>query len=257
LDVALGKMDAVTSKELLELMYAMPQGRRAAFDKKTHRRVWVRTNRMTYIYNAARLIENRDPDEIAEDVLAHLKDAQTAIRYEWGQNEFNRLVDVCPADLDKETQDGLIRVLGSDGFSSIGNQEFRSLDEQYRTVVINELGRQGLTKVYRQLMLNVISSLWVEYLTQVEALRVSIGLEAYAQRDPLVQYKTRAFEMFQDLMRDIRLSIVSRMFTFQTRDVSALQASVSREEPVVEGAKETPQEKTAVKKKKRRRRRRR
>jgi preprotein translocase subunit SecA len=63
--------------------------------------------------------------------------------------------------------------------------------------------------------------------------------------------------MFQDLMRDIRLSIVSRMFTFQTRDVSALQASVSREEPVVEGAKETPQEKTAVKKKKRRRRRRR
>jgi preprotein translocase subunit SecA len=257
LDVALGKMDTVTSKELLELMYAMPHGRRAAFDKKTHQRVWVRTNRMTYIYNAARLIENRDPGEIAEDVLAHLKDAQTAIRYEWGQNEFNRLVDVRPAELDKETQDGLVRVLGRDGFASIGNQEFRSLDDQYRTVVINELGRQGLTKVYRQLMLNVISSLWVEYLTQVEALRVSIGLEAYAQRDPLVQYKTRAFEMFQDLMRDIRLSIVSRMFTFRTRELSTLQASVSRDEPVLEGAKETTQETTAVKKKKRRRRRRR
>jgi preprotein translocase subunit SecA len=257
LDVALGKMDSVSSKDLLELMFTMPQGRRAAFDKKTHRRIWVRTNRMTYVYNAARLIENRDPDEIAEDVLAHLKDAQKAIRYEWGQNEFNRLKDVRPADLDKEARDGLARVLGSEVFSSIENQEFLRLDDQYRVVVLNELGRQGLTKIYRQLMLSVISSFWVEYLTQVEALRVSIGLEAYAQRDPLVQYKTRAFEMFQDLMRDIRLSVVSRMFTFQTRDQSALQTSVSRDEPPVEEPAVSTQEKTAVKKKRRRRRRRR
>ncbi len=257
LDVALGKMATVTSKDLLNLMYAMPQGRRAAFDKKTHRRVWVHTNRMTYIYNAARLIENRDPEEIAADVLAHLKDAQTAIRIEWGQSEFNRLADVRPADLDKEAQDGLLRVLGSDGFSSVEGQAFRNLDSEYRTVVINELGRQGLTKVYRQLMLSVISSLWVEYLTQVEALRVSIGLEAYAQRDPLVQYKTRAFEMFQDLMRDIRLSVVSRMFTFQTREWRVLQASVSRDEPPVEDVEDSIRKKPEVKQKKRRRRRRR
>jgi len=39
----------------------------------------------------------------------------------------------------------------------------------------------------------------VEYLTQMEALRVSIGLEAYGQRDPLVQYKSKAFELFQTL----------------------------------------------------------
>ena len=69
-------------------MHSLPQGRRASFDKKTHRRVWVRTNRLTYIYTAARLLENRDPEEIAADVLTHLEDAQTAIRYEWGQNEF-------------------------------------------------------------------------------------------------------------------------------------------------------------------------
>ncbi len=256
LDVALGKMDTITSKDLLQLMFAMPQGRRAAFDKKTHRRVWVRTNRMTYIYNAARLIENRDPQEIAEDVLAHLKDAQTAIRYEWGQNEFNRLVDVRPSDLDEDAQSGLMRVLGSEAFSSIEKQDFRKLDGKYRTMVINELGRQGLTKVYRQLLLSVISNLWVEYLTQVEALRVSIGLEAYAQRDPLVQYKTKAFEMFQDLMSDMRLSVVSRMFTFQTRDRSALQTSFSRDEPPVEAVQESTRGEPEVKKKKRRRRRR-
>lgn len=257
LDVALGKMETLTSKDLLALIFAMPQGRRAAFDKKTHRRVWVRTNRLTYTYNAARLIESRDPHEIAEDVLVHLKDAQNAIRYEWGQNEFNRLADVRPSDLDQDTRGGLIHVLGSEAFSSIEQQEFRGLDEKFRTTVINELGRQGLTKVYRQLLLNVISNLWVEYLTQVEALRVSIGLEAYAQRDPLVQYKTKAFEMFQDLMRDMRMSVVSRMFTFQTRDRSALQASISRdEETPVEPAQESTQPEPQTEKKKKRRRRR-
>jgi preprotein translocase subunit SecA len=91
----------------------------------------------------------------------------------------------------------------------------------------------------------------------MEALRVSIGLEAYAQRDPLVQYKTKAFEMFQDLMRDIRLSVVSRMFTFQARDPSVLQAGVSRDDPRVESGNGTPPQKTEPKKKKRRRRRRR
>jgi preprotein translocase subunit SecA len=100
----------------------------------------------------------------------------------------------------------------------------------------------------------VISNLWVEYLTQLEALRVSIGLEAYAQRDPLVQYKNRAFEMFQDLLRDMRLSVVTRMFTFRTRDRSALQAVVEMEEPVPVESK--PASSKSKSKKRRRRRRR-
>jgi preprotein translocase subunit SecA len=59
--------------------------------------------------------------------------------------------------------------------------------------------------------------LWVDYLTRVEALRVSIGLEAYAQRDPLVQYKARASEMFQGLLEDIRGLVVGRLFAIQRR----------------------------------------
>ena len=93
--------------------------------------------------------------------------------------------------------------------------------------IADELGRQAITQIYRQLLLRVISELWVEYLTQMEALRVSIGLEAYAQRDPLVQYKTQAFEMFQNLLRDMRMSLVTRMFTFRPRDLSSVQSGLS------------------------------
>jgi len=61
--------------------------------------------------------------------------------------------------------------------------------------------------------------LWVDYLTKVEALRVSIGLEAYAQRDPLVQYKGRASEMFQQLLEDVRALVISRAFAARPRRV--------------------------------------
>jgi preprotein translocase subunit SecA len=95
--------------------------------------------------------------------------------------------------------------------------------------LISELGRRALTGIYRQLLLGVITELWVDYLTQMEALRVSIGLEAYAQRDPLVQYKNQAFELFQELLSNMRLGVISRMFTYRPRDLSGVQTEIARE----------------------------
>jgi preprotein translocase subunit SecA len=82
-----------------------------------------------------------------------------------------------------------------------------------------EVGRQVLNQVHRQLLLQAITEQWVDYLTRVEALRVSIGLEAYAQRDPLVQYKTQASQMFQGLLSDIRSLVISRVFAYQPRRI--------------------------------------
>jgi preprotein translocase subunit SecA len=69
------------------------------------------------------------------------------------------------------------------------------------------------------LLLSATTELWVDYLTRIEALRVSIGLEAYAQRDPLVQYKGRASEMFAQLVEDIRGLVISRVFAYQPRPI--------------------------------------
>jgi preprotein translocase subunit SecA len=74
-------------------------------------------------------------------------------------------------------------------------------------------------KVHRRLLLSAFSELWVEYLTKVEALRISIGLEAYAQRDPLVQYKGRASEMFAQLLEDVRGLVIGRAFASRPRRV--------------------------------------
>jgi preprotein translocase subunit SecA len=99
----------------------------------------------------------------------------------------------------------------------------------------------------------------------MEALRVSIGLEAYGQRDPLVQYKNRAFALFQELLENMRSGVVTRMFTYRPRDPGAVQTAVARlEEPEPEpvdsgnGSKTVPEpqsEEPAERNKKRRRRR--
>ena len=82
---------------------------------------------------------------------------------------------------------------------------------------LEELGHGIQTQIYRQVLLGAITELWVDYLTRVEALRVSVGLEAYAQADPLVKYKSQASEMFQSLLSDIRAAVIGRIFLYQPR----------------------------------------
>jgi len=249
--------DTLTTTDLYNLLLMMPQGRRAGFDKKTHRRVWVRTTRITYIYAAAKLLGNRSSEKITQDVLTHLQDAQKAILQVWGESEFQRLGSKRAIDLDTTARQGLRKALGDTSYADIQSKPFDTLDTTIQNQIADELGRQAITQIYRQLLLRVISELWVEYLTQMEALRVSIGLEAYAQRDPLVQYKTQAFEMFQNLLRDMRMSLVTRMFTYRPRDLSSVQSGLSEAEdlPALESeALPEKEEKKPTKKKRRRRR---
>ena len=226
LEAAAGKIDdQVDRDQLIRLLIQISQGTRTVFDKKTHRRMSQRTTRLTYLHFAASFLENRDPQEVVEDVLHHLEDAQEAMRQAWGEAEISRLGGYTPADLDETTRKMLTAELGADSYQAVQNTPLQSMPPELKEEVVKVLGSQALTAIYRQLLLRVISELWVEYLTQMEALRVSIGLEAYGQRDPLVQYKNRAFELFQNLLADMRSGVVTRMFTYRPREMNAAQAS--------------------------------
>jgi preprotein translocase subunit SecA len=69
--------------------------------------------------------------------------------------------------------------------------------------------------IERWVMLETIDQKWVDYLTSMEHFREGVGLQAYGQRDPLVEYKNTAFEMFNDLTASIQADIVTRMFHLQ------------------------------------------
>jgi preprotein translocase subunit SecA len=81
----------------------------------------------------------------------------------------------------------------------------------------------------------------VDYLTRVEALRVSVGLEAYAQQDPLVKYKSQASDMFQTLLADIRAAVIGRIFLYQPRSAMAqVEAAATPSGPAAISAAAVP-----------------
>jgi preprotein translocase subunit SecA len=210
---------------LLNLLLLLPQGTKAIFDRKTHRKVWQRTTRLSYIYHAAHFLENRVPDEIAADVLDHLEQAQEAMIRAWGVAEWNRVSGLSLSAMNEATRQRFLDAFGEQRSSAIEDLPLNEMIGPEREMAIDLIGSQALTEIYRQLLLSIITELWVDYLTQMEGLRISIGLEAYAQRDPLVQYKNRAFGLFQDLLGNMRLAVISRMFTYRPRDLSAAQTS--------------------------------
>jgi len=69
-----------------------------------------------------------------------------------------------------------------------------------------------LKTVERYTILSAIDRLWQEHLYGMDSLRTSIGLRAYGQRDPLLEYKKEAFEMFEELTRSIREETVRNLF---------------------------------------------
>ena len=76
-------------------------------------------------------------------------------------------------------------------------------------------GVEVMPLVEKSVMLQTIDRQWMEYLTQMEHFREGVGLRAYGQRDPLVEYKNEALEMFNELRERIQSSIVAMIFHIQ------------------------------------------
>lgn len=104
-------------------------------------------------------------------------------------------------------------------------------DAQARTAIHDYLMRQAerrmsdiaqtvpdqnvFTEVSRSVMLRSIDQLWVEHLELMERLREGIGLRGYAQRDPLIEYKKEAFDLFSQLINSINAQIANTIFRIE------------------------------------------
>ncbi len=73
-----------------------------------------------------------------------------------------------------------------------------------------------LNSMERFIMLNAVDTQWQEYLRNMDTLRQGVGLRAYGQRDPLVEYKNEAYTLFADLMDRIKAEIAGRIFRATT-----------------------------------------
>ena len=79
-----------------------------------------------------------------------------------------------------------------------------------------EQDRPGLMReAERFFILQQIDTLWREHLQAMDALRESVGLRGYGQKDPLIEYKNEGYDMFLEMMTNMRRNVIYSMFMFQ------------------------------------------
>jgi preprotein translocase subunit SecA len=75
-----------------------------------------------------------------------------------------------------------------------------------------EVGTENMQQAGKMIMLQVVDNYWMAHLEEIDYLRTGIGLRGYGQRDPLVEYKREAFNLFSHLMDSVRTTVVHTIF---------------------------------------------
>src|SRR5690606_16628779 len=91
-----------------------------------------------------------------------------------------------------------------------------------------QIGTETMRELERVLVLRTVDSKWTEHLAAIDDLREGIGLRAYGQRNPLMEYKFEAFEMFKDMIARIQEEVVRLLFKVQVQVGEAGAATLRR-----------------------------
>ncbi len=118
----------------------------------------------------------------------------------------------------------LLDDLKSDDINLLSIEELKNyLQEQLR--IAYDLKESQIEKIRPGLMreaerffiLQQIDNLWREHLQSMDALRESVGLRGYGQKDPLIEYKNEGYDMFLEMMTNMRRNVIYSMFMFQPK----------------------------------------
>jgi preprotein translocase subunit SecA len=117
------------------------------------------------------------------------------------------------------TEEELKPLMGN--IEAIRELVMKRVEEAYESKCASE-DPQTLPYMERGVFLNVIDREWQDYLSAMDDLRQGVNLRAYGQRDPLIEYKKEAFQMFETLMATVKAKVVSSEFRSAT--ASRMQA---------------------------------
>ncbi|MDC3148160.1 preprotein translocase subunit SecA [Prochlorococcus sp. AH-716-I07] len=118
----------------------------------------------------------------------------------------------------------LLDDLKSDDINLLSIEELKNyLQEQLR--IAYDLKESQIEKIRPGLMreaerffiLQQIDNLWREHLQSMDSLRESVGLRGYGQKDPLIEYKNEGYDMFLEMMTNMRRNVIYSMFMFQPK----------------------------------------
>src|SRR2546428_8117150 len=100
------------------------------------------------------------------------------------------------------------------GFEALRDELVRKTHEAYAAKE-RELGRDLLRYLEKMVMLRPMDTLWKVPLLAMDSLREGIGLRGYGQKDPLIEYKREAFDMFAAMMDQCERDVLEHLFRVQ------------------------------------------
>ena len=118
----------------------------------------------------------------------------------------------------------------SEDYEALENRLVQILKDVYEQKM-SQAGDKQKAEIERILYLQILDNAYREHLYSMDTLKTGIGLRGYNQKDPLVEYKKESYNMFIDLVSNIKLEIIKILFTIQ------LQSKEERE--ALEKIKET------------------
>ena len=109
----------------------------------------------------------------------------------------------------------------------------QELDERLHEIAHSEyqdrvdlLGEAMFGQLEKAIMLRVVDSKWMEHLDNMDMLREGIGLRAYGQKNPLVEYKFEAYDMFQHMIESIQDETIMALYKIRAQLIQAIEEPV-------------------------------
>jgi preprotein translocase subunit SecA len=92
---------------------------------------------------------------------------------------------------------------------------YNDIQQQYEEVFVPEepfSHKNVMRNIEKDILLRVVDNKWIDHLHNIDMLRDGIGLRAYGQKDPLIEYKREAYDLFNNLMYEIQSETVKYLF---------------------------------------------
>ncbi len=160
-------------------------------------------------------------DKVKKEIQAIVMvNSQDSVDLEKIIDQFSLIV---PFD-DNSKQQILAQIKQIDDATKIEEFLIKLADDLYEQKE-KQVGAEGTRLIETMIYLQTMDELWVEHLDTVDDLRSGINLRAYAQRDPLVEYKKEAFDLFDKLMQNIDSHIVHRIYKVSVPNAQPIQVA--------------------------------
>jgi len=138
---------------------------------------------------------------------------------EWDLNRLTNKVKEFVYILE-ELQPEQLQGLNIDELKAFLHEQLR-IAYDLKEVEIEEMRNGLMREAERFFILQQIDTLWREHLQSMDALRESVGLRGYGQKDPLIEYKNEGYDMFLEMMTQMRRNVIYSMFMFQPQSPSS------------------------------------